>query len=151
VSKDKLHSQLSFSSKGLEDTKIIGKKIADNLVFPSCVYLDGAMGVGKTTLSKSIIEGFGYVGEVTSPTYNLVQEYSTNEGTVYHMDLYRLEDPSELEFLALEDLWSETSLFLIEWPERGGLYLPKADVEIALAKTMDGDVTCRHIDMKLYT
>jgi len=61
------------------------------------------MGAGKTTLTKSIINTLGYQGEVTSPTYNLIQEYPVNNGMVYHMDLYRLQDPEELSFLALED------------------------------------------------
>ena len=90
------------------------------------------MGLGKTTLCKSIIHGFGYAGVVTSPTYNLIQEYSVSSGTIYHMDLYRLQDPAELEYLALADLWTDQSLFLVEWPEHGAGFLPAATAQIAI-------------------
>lgn len=123
---------LRFKSSCVEDTRLVGEKIAEHIDFPSCIYLDGDMGQGKTTLSKSIINGLGYRGDVTSPTYNLIQEYPVSSGVVFHMDLYRLGDPSELEFLALEDLWSPSSLFLIEWPQNGEgfLQLPSHRISI---------------------
>ena len=110
---------LSFNSASLEDTQKAGQEIAKAITFPSCIYLNADMGQGKTSLSKSIIESMGSEQTVTSPTYNLIQEYTVNQGMVYHMDLYRLDDPSELEFLALPDLWSVKCLFLIEWPQKG--------------------------------
>ena len=134
-----------FTAKDPDETIIIGQQIAAQLAFPSCVYLHGSMGAGKTTLTKSIIKAFGYSGEVTSPTYNLVQEYQVEQGTIYHMDLYRLDDPSELEYLALQDLWSDTSLFLIEWPERGEGYLQAANIEITINKTFESPLDHRSI------
>ena len=103
---------LSFSALSLEQTDDIGRQIARQLVFPSCIYLHGDMGAGKTTLTKSIIQAFGYQGAVTSTTYNLVHEYPVDQGVIYHMDLYRLEDPCEIAYLAGEDIWSQHSLFL---------------------------------------
>lgn len=123
-----------FVSQSISETDEIGRIIAATLTAPACVYLEAEMGVGKTTLCKSIIHGLGYSGTVTSPTYNLIQEYPLAQCTVYHMDLYRLEDPSELEFLALPDLWQDSSLFLIEWPERGEGFLPMATHRIELKK-----------------
>ena len=90
------------------------------------------MGLGKTTLCKSIIESFGYQGVVTSPTYNLIQEYAVDGGIIYHMDLYRLQDPEELAYLGVADLWSSRSLFLVEWPERGDGFLPTATARITI-------------------
>jgi tRNA threonylcarbamoyladenosine biosynthesis protein TsaE len=136
---------LSFSALSLEQTDDIGRQIARQLVFPSCIYLHGDMGAGKTTLTKSIIQAFGYQGAVTSPTYNLVQEYPVDQGVIYHMDLYRLEDPSEIEFLAVEDMWSEHSLFLIEWPEKAAGYLQTADCEIVISKAFDKPQETRDI------
>ena len=124
----------SFSSGSLSETETIGCKLAALLSFPACVYLQGDMAAGKTTLAKSIINSLGYCGEVTSPTYNLIQEYPVNDGVVYHMDLYRMEEPSELEYLAVADLWSANSLFLVEWAERGYGYLQPADLEIHISK-----------------
>lgn len=120
-----MSNTLSFDCKTLLDTQNAAMEIAQQLTLPDCVYLYGDLGAGKTTLCQSIIQAFGYNGAVTSPTYNLVHEYSVELGTIYHMDLYRLQDPEELAFLALADLWTERSLFLIEWPERGQTCLPK--------------------------
>lgn len=124
-----------FTSNDLAATRRIGEKLAALLPFPACVYLTGQMGAGKTTLSQSIILALGYRGVVTSPTYNLIQEYPVAKGVIYHMDLYRLDDPAELEFLALSDLWGARSLFLIEWPENGLGYLQKPSHEISISKS----------------
>ncbi len=123
-----------FNSQSLADTEYVGEQIAEIISFPSCVYLNADMGAGKTTLTKSIIAGLGYSGPVTSPTYNLIQEYPVANGIVYHMDLYRLQDPEELEFLALEDLWSEQSIFLVEWPQNGIGFLAPASHIISIDK-----------------
>ena len=138
---------LTFQSSCLADTNKIGQKIAKTIRFPSCIYLHADMGLGKTTLCKSIIAALGSQQTVTSPTYNLVQEYRVKEGNVYHMDLYRLEDPSELEFLALPDLWSSNSLFLIEWPQNGDGFLQLATHEITLQKVSGSDI--RNITLKV--
>jgi len=82
---------LSFNSTSLDDTQEAGQKIAANIALPSCIYMHADMGQGKTTLTKSIIAAMGAKQTVTSPTYNLIQEYDVDGGTVYHMDLYRLD------------------------------------------------------------
>ncbi len=137
--------QFSFETDSLEQTFEVGSEIASMLSFPKCVYLVGDLGAGKTSLVKSIINSLGYVGDVTSPTYNLIQEYQVERGTIYHMDLYRLEDPSELEFLGLEDLWSNRSVFLIEWPEKGEGFLQTANIQITLNKLFDSSPNHRNI------
>lgn len=144
-------NELIFDSHNLLDTEKAGTDIASRLTFPACVYLIGEMGTGKTTLTKSIIQAFGYDGEVSSPTYNLIQEYQVEQGTIYHMDLYRLEDPSEIEFLAIEDLWSEQSIFLIEWPERAGNYLRKPSHEITISKIFEQFEDARKIVLKTFS
>jgi len=136
-----------FESTSLADTHHIGEQIARELTFPSCVYLDAGMGAGKTTLTKSIINALGYTGDVTSPTYNLIQEYPVNKGMVYHMDLYRLQDPEELAFLGLEDLWSDNSIFLIEWPQNGHGYLSSASHTITIEKNSKTDVRVIEFDV----
>lgn len=132
MSQQGLAKTIKFESQCLEDTAKIGSAIAKGLQFPACVYLHGDLGAGKTTLCKSIIQNLGNSSVVTSPTYNLIQEYPVQQGIVYHMDLYRLEDPEELQYLALPDLWTSESLFLIEWPEKGHPLLPAATHEIEL-------------------
>jgi len=136
----------TFTCANLTETNNAGISIANHLNYPSCVYFDGEMGAGKTTLCKAIIGALGVTETVTSPTYNLIQEYPTSMGTIYHMDLYRLEDPSELEYLAIADLWTEQSIFLIEWPERGVAYLPPASHKIVL-RHAENAVDCRQISL----
>ena len=122
----------SFSSTSLAQTAEVGKQIHDLLSAPACVYLRGDLGTGKTTLCQSIIAAFGVTETVTSPTYNLIHEYSHRKGVIYHMDLYRIDDPSELEFLALNDLWADNSIFLVEWPDKGGRYLQPPSHEVLI-------------------
>lgn len=135
----------TFCSSSLGETDVIGARIAALLELPACVYLNGAMGSGKTTLCKSIIGAFGIKETVTSPTYNLVHEYRGEAGRLFHLDLYRLQDPQELEFLALADLWTDTSLFLIEWPERGEGVLQAATHTIDINAGNPGSPMSREI------
>ena len=124
-----------YYSNNVNETKTIGADLFALFRLPACVYLVGDMGVGKTTLCQAIIEAAGYCGVITSPTYNLIQEYEVEAGTIYHMDLYRLEDPAEIEFLGLDDLWHRKSLFLIEWPSKGLGHLRSADLTISISLT----------------
>ena len=126
-----------FISESPDSTVEIGGEIAQILNFPAVVYLEGDLGAGKTLLCQAIIRALGYQGAVTSPTYNLIQEYPVEQGMVYHMDLYRLDDPSEIEFLGIEDMLNPHNLFLIEWPSRGAGYLPPATHQINIQKQED--------------
>ncbi|GAA6138449.1 tRNA (adenosine(37)-N6)-threonylcarbamoyltransferase complex ATPase subunit type 1 TsaE [Arenicella sp. 4NH20-0111] len=121
-----------FLAKSIQETELVGREIASRLSFPGCLYLHGQMGSGKTTLTKAILKGLGVASDVTSPTYNLIQEYPVKNGIIYHMDLYRLEEADELEYLALGDLWNTDSLFIVEWPEKGQGHLPSANVDVYL-------------------
>ncbi|MCK7595435.1 tRNA (adenosine(37)-N6)-threonylcarbamoyltransferase complex ATPase subunit type 1 TsaE [Lysobacter sp. CAU 1642] len=102
------------------------------------VALHGDLGAGKSTLARALLRGLGVEGAVRSPTYTLVEPYATAVGHCLHLDLYRLADPSELDYLGLEEQYTDTALWLVEWPERGGDRLPPVDLRIDLARAGAG-------------
>ena len=101
------------------------------------VQLHGDLGAGKTTLARGFLRALGYTDVVRSPTYTLVETYTFGALTVVHADLYRLQDPVEIETLGLRDLSTAGHVWLVEWPQRADQWLPAADLHIALAAQSD--------------
>ena len=101
------------------ETEALGRALASVLRPGDVVALSGPLGVGKTALARGILRGAGHEGEVPSPTFAIVQPYDELIPPIWHCDLYRLEDPSELEELGLDSALEDSAL-LIEWPERAG-------------------------------
>jgi len=125
-----------ITSRYLKDesaTLAFGRSLANRLTGGCVIYLHGELGAGKTTLVRGILQGLGYQDTVKSPTYTLVESYFLTNFTLYHFDLYRLGSPEELEYLGIRDFFDQKSVMIIEWPERGGDYLPIADIDINLA------------------
>ena len=103
-----------------------------------CLYLQGELGAGKTTLARYLLHALGHPGAVKSPSYGILERYALASGVAYHLDLYRLADPEELEFIGLRDLLDEQPLLLVEWPEHGAGVLPAADVVLELQACCEG-------------
>lgn len=99
---------------------------------PLVITLAGDLGAGKTTLAQAICRGYGVTDAVTSPTYALVHEYASARGPVYHLDLYRLEQPRELDALGWDEIIAGNALVLVEWPTRAGDRLPAGAVALDL-------------------
>ena len=109
-----------------------GEKLGAASTAPLVIALSGELGTGKTTLSQAICRGYGVREEVTSPTYALVQQYSSPKSSVYHIDLYRLDSPQQLTNLGWDDIIASNALVLVEWPDRAGDRLPSNHVPIDL-------------------
>lgn len=116
----------------------LGKRMAPVFVDTGLVYLSGDLGAGKTTLIRGILRGLGYQEAVKSPTFTLVEPYAIGDCRVYHFDLYRLNDPEELEFIGAREYFSNNGLCLIEWPEKGQGFLPPPDINVIIHKVKQG-------------
>jgi len=128
-----------FTTNSAEETIALGRELASSLAPPKLVLLRGDLGAGKTTLVKGIAQGFEAAAEedVTSPTFTLVHEYRGPSATLYHIDLYRVDTPRELETLGLDDLMGDNSVLLIEWGEKFARFERERDVEIALERVSE--------------
>jgi tRNA threonylcarbamoyladenosine biosynthesis protein TsaE len=138
-----------FTTKSAAETVALGETLAPLLGPPKLVLLRGDLGAGKTTLVKGIAQGFKAASQddVTSPTFTLVHEYRGPTVTLYHIDLYRVDTPRELETLGIDDLMGENSVLLIEWGEKFARFERERDVEIVLARISENE---RKIAVKSY-
>jgi tRNA threonylcarbamoyladenosine biosynthesis protein TsaE len=109
---------------------------------PALVFLVGDLGAGKTTLVRGFLRGLGFQGPVRSPTYTLVEPYPLDGFMVHHLDLYRLADPGELEYLGVREMLDEKALLFVEWPEKGAGWLPRPDLSIELVHSDPGRELC---------
>ena len=130
------------------DTIRLGGKLSHCLEGRGRVYLQGGLGTGKTTLCRGILRAMGYAGAVQSPTFTLVEPYRFAGGQVFHFDLYRLNDPEELEYIGVDDYFGDQNLCLVEWPEKAKDTLPVSDIDVELlieGKSRRAGLTARSV------
>jgi tRNA threonylcarbamoyladenosine biosynthesis protein TsaE len=111
------------------------------------IFLQGNLGVGKTTLARGFLRGLGYAGKVKSPTYTIVEPYDIKNQKLYHFDFYRIQGAQELEYLGIQDYLIPEAIALIEWPEHGVGLLPGAD----LICWIDFHLTARQLRLEAHS
>jgi tRNA threonylcarbamoyladenosine biosynthesis protein TsaE len=116
----------------------LGVQIAEGLRAGNLVTLSGTLGAGKTVLAKAIIAAVGFEGDVSSPTFAIIHQYDEAgmRIPVVHADLYRLDDPEDLDELGLFD--DDRAVLLVEWPEKGGAPLLQPDLAIEILPLAGG-------------
>ena len=123
-------------------TEVLGRALAATRPPQAVVHLQGDLGAGKSTLARALLRALGVEGAIRSPTYTLVERYPIPAGEAWHLDLYRIGDAAELDFLGLDD--ATATLWLVEWPERAGPALPAADLRVELEMSGSGRSVCLH-------
>ncbi len=126
----------------------LARRFAAVLAPPLAVYLYGDLGAGKTLFTRAYIHALGFEGYVKSPSYGLLETYPVAGQTVLHLDLYRIEDPEELEYLAIRDLYREDTVLMVEWPDRGQDHLPPPDLALEFGESQEGRFVKCHVFSK---
>lgn len=124
-------------------TAALARRVAAVLDGGAVIYLHGELGAGKTSFARALLGALGVAERIKSPTYSLVESYVLPEGgNAWHLDLYRIADAGELEWLGLDALAEADALVLVEWPERGRGSLPAADIDLHLSHAGAGRHAC---------
>lgn len=119
-------------------TIALARRLAPALLDGGVVYLRGELGAGKTTFARALLRALGVGERVKSPTYSLLERYTVRGRDAYHLDLYRVADAGELEWLGMDELDAPGAIVLVEWPERGRGALPDPDLEVKLEHAGSG-------------
>ena len=119
------------------ETVLFGKIIAKNLRPGVFIALKGALGAGKTCLCRGILSGLGHTGHVKSPTYPLVEIYTLESSTIYHFDFYRITNPMEVIEAGFREVFINTNICLVEWPENAESVMRVPDITISIIFSTD--------------
>lgn len=126
-------SERTFELPDEAATGQLAARIAAAMDDGAVFHLDGELGAGKSSFARALLQALGVTGRIKSPTYSLVENYPLARGQAWHLDLYRIADPDELQWLGVDALGEPDAVVLIEWPQRGQGAIPPPDIELALA------------------
>ena len=135
-----------FESNSAEDTFAFGQKLGREAVPGEIICLDGDLGVGKTVFTQGFAAGLGIDDYVNSPTFNIVKEYEGGRLPLYHFDVYRIGDPSEMEEIGYEDYFYGQGVSIIEWPGQIEELLPKEARWVRIRKDLTKGFDYRRIE-----
>lgn len=135
-----------FESNSAEDTFAFGQKLGRKAVPGEIICLDGDLGVGKTVFTQGFAAGLGIDDYVNSPTFNIVKEYEGGRLPLYHFDVYRIGDPSEMEEIGYEDYFYGQGVSIIEWPGQIEELLPKEARWVRIRKDLTKGFDYRRIE-----
>lgn len=135
-----------FESNSAEDTFAFGQKLGREAVPGEIICLDGDLGVGKTVFTQGFAAGLGIDEYVNSPTFNIVKEYEGGRLPLYHFDVYRIGDPSEMEEIGYEDYFYGQGVSIIEWPGQIEELLPKEARWVRIRKDLTKGFDYRRIE-----
>jgi tRNA threonylcarbamoyladenosine biosynthesis protein TsaE len=113
-------------------TAALARRLADALAPGMVIWLSGTLGVGKTTLVRSLLAALGHTGRVASPTFTLLEPYELSSFPVYHFDFYRFSAANEWRDAGFDEYFAGTGVCLVEWPELAGPDLPHPDLQVSL-------------------
>ena len=122
----------------LAASQALGKALAACLHPGLIIYLQGGLGVGKTTLARAMLYALGHKGAVKSPTYTLVEVYVVSRLHLYHFDFYRFMSQEEFFDAGLDEYFREDSICLVEWPDKASGCVPPADLVLSLREDGTG-------------
>jgi len=133
-----------FDARSVEDTWTLAKRLAAELKPGDVICLEGDLGTGKTTFVQGLAAALGVSGRVTSPTFCIVQEHKSPDGSILfvHMDLYRLESENDVLSIGWDDYVDRGAILAVEWPERAGTLIPPGAIRVSFSRA-DGDESRR--------
>lgn len=126
-----------FTTQSPEQTQALGRLLGGLLRQPTVIGLSGPLGAGKTLLAQGITAGVGVSGYVKSPSFTLVHLYR-GRMPVYHLDVYRLDDPGEIEDLGFDEMQNEGSIVIVEWADRVERYMPPERIDVSILRNASG-------------
>ena len=141
------HHQLDAEQDTLALGAHLAAQIEQRYAGGACVFLEGQLGAGKTTLVRGLLRAMGHSGTVKSPTYTLLEPYNMHGQEVFHFDLYRVDDPQELEFVGFDEIVDGPGLKLFEWAEKARAWLPAPHVRVRITVNTATDPVSREAEI----